>query len=124
MRAVQMGETGSTLSKFEITASHANNRATVFVRGQLDPRTAPHLDTCLRQLLAAGCGRIVIDLGAVNLLRASGFEVLFHVAKRSQRDGTEVILRAPSLSTRRLLQITGLITAFAVEPATTQLPAA
>ena len=118
-----MGETGSTLSKFEITVRHGINGATVVARGQLDRGTAPHLDACLRQLLATGCHRIVIDVSAVHLLRASGVEVLFHAAKRSQRDGTEVILRTPS-STRRLLEITGLITAFAVEPAPTRLPAA
>lgn len=82
--------------------------ATIALMGELDPATAPELEGAIQTVLAEGTTRLVLDLTGLTFLDSSGLRV-FVTARQSlgERDG-ELVLRAPSANTRRLLDITGL----------------
>jgi anti-sigma B factor antagonist len=82
---------------------------TISLVGDIDPATAPQLEACIDEALEdASVTRLVLDLAAVEFIDSSGLRVF--VAAREQlrtRDG-ELVLRSPSATTERLLDITGL----------------
>jgi stage II sporulation protein AA (anti-sigma F factor antagonist) len=83
---------------------------TVFVlRGELDPHTAPSLRGEIDRVLAAGRVHLVLDLSGLSFIDSSGLRVIISAHKdTADRDG-HLVLRSPSPTTRRLLDITGLL---------------
>lgn len=83
---------------------------TVFVlRGELDPHTAPQLRSELDRVLASGRCRLVLDLAGLSFIDSSGLRVVISAHKDSVERGGGLALRSPSPTTRRLLDITGLL---------------
>jgi anti-anti-sigma factor len=98
----------------------SDNGSLVSVRGDIDIATSP----TLRRLLAAvqACrhrdpadGRIVVDLSRVTLLDASGLSVLMEAARSADRNGHAFVLRRPSRSCVRALEITRLASVFRID---------
>jgi anti-sigma B factor antagonist len=91
---------------------------TISLVGDLDPATAPQLEACIEEALSdPDATRLVLDLAAVEFIDSSGLRVF--VAAREQlrlRDG-ELVLRSPSATTERLLDITGLTEIIEIEQA-------
>jgi anti-sigma B factor antagonist len=50
---------------------------------------------------------VVIDLNDVTFIDSSGLRSLLGASKRAAERGSEIVLRSPSASVRRLLEITG-----------------
>lgn len=83
---------------------------TVFtLRGELDPHTAPDLRTEIDAVLASGRARLVLDLAGLTFVDSSGLRVIISAHKDAAERGGRLVLRAPSQTTRRLLDITGLL---------------
>jgi anti-anti-sigma factor len=107
--------------KFHVTVVALDNSTTlVSVRGAVDIATSP----TLRRLLAAvqACrrrdpadGRVVVDLSRVTLLDASGLSVLMAAARSADRYGHTLVLRNPSRSCVRVLEITRLVSVFCID---------
>jgi len=93
----------------------------VSVCGDVDIATSP----TLRRLLAATACRkrevadahIVIELSRVTLLDASGISVLMETARTADRHGHTLVLRDPSRSCMRVLEITRLLSFFHIDAA-------
>ena len=83
---------------------------TVFVlRGELDPHTAPSLRTEIDRVFESGRANLVLDLSGLSFIDSSGLRVIISAHKdAAERDGY-LVLRSPSQTTRRLLDITGLL---------------
>ena len=83
---------------------------TVFVlRGELDPHTAPSLRTEIDRVFESGRVNLVLDLSGLSFIDSSGLRVIISAHKdAAERDGY-LVLRSPSQTTRRLLDITGLL---------------
>jgi len=60
--------------------------------------------------------RVVVDLHEVTFMDASGVGALVRARDAVRRAGGELVLRSPSALTQRLLELTGLTTAFDVDP--------
>jgi anti-sigma B factor antagonist len=76
--------------------------------GEIDPHTAPQLESELEQALAAESARLVLDLEQVRFIDSSGLRV-FITAHREMNDrGGKLLLRSPNDTAVRLLEITGL----------------
>jgi anti-anti-sigma factor len=109
--------------EFHVTVTALENSTTlVSVCGDVDIVASP----TLRRLLAAmetsrhrGAtdGRIVIDLSRVTLLDASGISVLMEAARTADRNGHALVLRNPSPSCMRVLEITRLVSVFRIDAA-------
>jgi anti-anti-sigma factor len=81
----------------------------VRLEGEIDAATAPAL---LRRLEAEPVVR-VLDMERVTFLDSSGLKVLT-IANRSRDSDGPLMLRAPSASVRRLLDIAGLADTFGI----------
>lgn len=60
-------------------------------------------------------GSIVIDLTDVTFIDSSGLRSLLSASRRAGERSGAVVLRSPSTSVRRLLEITGTTTQFRIE---------
>jgi anti-sigma B factor antagonist len=89
----------------------------VAVRGELDLATAPTLEEYLVGALRQGGRRVVLDLEDLEFMDAAGLRVIVAAARRLRTDRGELLLRAPSQMTRKLLEITRLDQRLTIEPA-------
>jgi anti-sigma B factor antagonist len=124
-----MSAQAGSASQFAVELSCADVSTAVIVRGEIDVATAPRLGTALAQAEARRRGdaltpSVVVDLSDVQFMDASGLGVLVGAARSARRHGDVVVLRAPSPTVMRLLEITRLLDAFRIETATLELAAA
>jgi anti-sigma B factor antagonist len=93
---------------FEVTAEIADGAATVTVRGEVDVYTAPQLRQRLYAVVADGVSNVVLDVAGMTFIDSTGLGVIVGTLKRLREGGGELVLRSPSRSTRKVLDITGL----------------
>lgn len=79
------------------------------LRGELDPHTAPELRDRLDQAFARGHHRIGLELSELTFMDSSGLRVILSAHKEAASRGGSLVLRSPSPTARRLLDITGLL---------------
>jgi len=101
----------------DITVDVAGAGARAWVVGVLDLYTAPRLREAMVEVLA---GRnepfvVTLDVSGLDFIDSSGLGVLIAVLKRLRHIGGNLVLRAPSRSMSRLLDLTGLDKVFTVE---------
>lgn len=104
---------------FALTVLHPSvDMCVVTVEGELDMLTAPLLDSCIRQHLAAVPAHLVLDLESVRFLDSKGLNCLLEARKLTQQT-FETQLHVTGLVTlvvARPLEITGLLTWFDTYP--------
>jgi anti-sigma B factor antagonist len=88
---------------FAVSVERHGWRTTVTVRGELDLATVPALEPVLIAH-ARRAGLVIMDLGAVSFIDASGLGLLLRIDAHARRDGIELQL-APSSSVLRLLEL-------------------
>ncbi|MGN6696046.1 MAG: STAS domain-containing protein [Aquihabitans sp.] len=77
--------------------------------GELDPGTAPILQSHLTDLAAdQGVSSVVVDLSQITFLDSSGIRALVTGGEALRTRSAELILRAPNANVRRVLEVTGL----------------
>lgn len=84
------------------------------VSGDLDAQTSSSLNEVITAQLGDGATEIVLDLSTLAFVDSSGLRSMV-LARGPQGDG-RVVLRSPSASVLRLLDITGLTEVFVIEP--------
>ena len=97
---------------FEVqTVDHGSQRHVV-VRGEIDIKTAPELETALIELAAH---QVVVDLSDVGFIDSTGLRVLAMARSRSDSDGGRLIVCTPEDSpVLRTMRLAGLATDFEV----------
>ena len=85
--------------------------------GDIDIRSAPLLQAALDAAVASSPTRIEIGLAGVRFIDARGVALLARTARRAGAATT--VLRAPSPTLLRMLEVTALLDTFVVEPAPT-----
>jgi anti-sigma B factor antagonist len=93
---------------FDVVSELSDGTATVSVRGEVDVYTAPQLRERLYAVVADGVGQVVLDLSAMTFIDSTGLGVIVGTLKRLREAGGDLVLRSPSRSTRKVLEITGL----------------
>lgn len=84
--------------------------------GELDPRTGPQLDGEVRAaVFTSEAKSLVLDLSGIGFMDSSGLRIVIdlHILMR-ERNG-RLVLRHPSATIRRLLEITNLTETFTIE---------
>ena len=93
---------------------HDDERVTVHLAGELDYASA-----ATGHLALAGAGaraqEIVLDLSRVVFVDASGIRFLLSAQRRARAAGRRLIVRSPSRSVRRMLDLTGARPLLAIE---------
>jgi len=93
---------------FAVTTEVDNRTCIVSVQGELDVYTAPLLRERLHEVLAQGASKVVLDLHGMTFIDSTGLGVVIGALKRLRESDGDLVLRAPSRSTRKVLDITGL----------------
>jgi anti-sigma B factor antagonist len=84
------------------------------LRGELDLSSAEIFADAARHVHAEGVPVIVLDASALEFIDSSGLRQLVVALKRQREIGGDVVLRAPTDRTRRLLEIVGLDNIFTI----------
>lgn len=105
-----VGDVPSELENPLIIEAQQDGDATVLVlRGELDPHTAPRLRDQIDRAFAVGRSDLVLDLAGLTFIDSSGLRVIIGAHKEANEGGGRLVLRSPSQTARRLLDITGLL---------------
>lgn len=86
----------------------------VQVVGEVDVYTAPRLKDKLLQVERDDVHQVVVDLSQVGFIDSVGLGVLIGALRRARAGGGTLVLAAPNTRIRRILDITGLSSAFIV----------
>jgi|SRR5579871_1275757 len=89
----------------DVTVEVSGDTATLAISGEVDIASAPGLRDQLQRLNARN---VVVDLSGVTFIDSTGLGVLVAALKRAREAGGQLTLRAPTRSTRKVLDITGL----------------
>lgn len=87
----------------------------VRVLGDLDVNSINRFDRLIEDLLARQPLRIVVDVRDVGFVDSCGLRSLI-AARARMRERDAFVLRAPRAPMRRLLELTGLVDEFCIEP--------
>lgn len=82
--------------------------------GELDPHTAPLLQREFDRVVDLGATRVVFDLRDLRFIDSSGLRVVISAHRRLTTSGGSFALASPNDTTRRLLEITGLLDHFEI----------
>ena len=92
---------------FAVDVSYAGAEVVLALRGELDLWTKPQFVAALA-LAQAREVRVVLDLTELSFIDAGNIGVIHQALKLASMRGTQLVLRAPSKSVLRILELTGL----------------
>jgi anti-sigma B factor antagonist len=98
-----------TEQPLRIVAHRDGDTATFTLAGELDPHTAPTLADELDEAIAGGATTVVLQLEELSFIDSSGLRVVISAHRQLDEKGGRLVLRSPSDTVRRLLEITGLL---------------
>jgi anti-sigma B factor antagonist len=75
--------------------------------GEIDAHTAPELAARLDPL-PGNSTDLVVDVAGIEFIDSSGLRVLIEAHQRANAAGRRLVIRRPSVSVRRLFEISGL----------------
>ena len=103
-----------TVTTRDTTLANGQRAVVVQVVGEVDVYTAPRLKDRLLQVERDGVHHVVVDLTQVGFIDSVGLGVLIGALRRARAGGGTLVLAGPNARIRRILDITGLSSAFAV----------
>ena len=86
------------------------------VRGEVDAATAPTLDGRLEAAIRESVGSFVLDLSGVDFLDSTGLRVLLRARGLLGREDRALAVICPFGPVRRVFELSGLSTVFALYP--------
>ncbi len=100
---------------FQVSVSHESDAVVVGVRGELDTYTAPELRARLHEVIdVEGTRALQLELSEMTFVDSSGLAVFVDALKRVRQHGGTLTLHAPSRSTTKVLEISGLNKIFTI----------
>lgn len=108
-------------ARFACDVETIDGGALLVLSGELDLSSAPMLRTCLRTLTDAGAQCLVIDVGGLRFVDASGIRAIAAEARRVRSRNGTVIVRSPRPWTRRLFDVLGATQLVTLEDAPADL---
>lgn len=100
---------------FALVLTSEGEDAVLRVQGEIDCHTAPDVVAFLDNAIEQGHRRVVLHLGDVDFLGAAGLGIIAAGAGRLHATGRDLLIRAPSPSAYRLLELMGLVAVVNVE---------
>jgi anti-sigma B factor antagonist len=82
---------------------------TLVLRGELDARSAPALETAVARHFAAGPGAIALDLGELDFIDSSGLWTILAAMRWCERQGRGFSLLPGPEPVQQVFEVTGLI---------------
>jgi anti-anti-sigma factor len=109
----RMAETAEPVLVIEVLRD--GNAATVRIEGEVEFATAPRLRSTLLELAQHGASPVIVDLAGVSFLDSAGISLLVQAKKRFSATGSDLVLRTPTASVFRVLEISGVTGLFQIE---------
>jgi anti-sigma B factor antagonist len=106
------------LPEFELVFEESPNPgryAVVRARGEIDLSNADELEATIVQGWEETHAPVVVDLSQVEFMGSNGLSALIVALNRLCDEGSELRLRRPSATVRRILEVTGLDGTFKTE---------
>lgn len=91
-----------------VSVEEREDCAFVAVTGEIDSATSPRLAAAIDRAMAVNTRRIEIDASGVTFIDSAGLRVLVAAQRAAEDEGRRVVIVSPSVTTERLLAITGL----------------
>jgi anti-anti-sigma factor len=92
----------------EVEVSTQGDEVVLVLRGELDPHTAPALRDEIEGAVSPSTEVLVLDVAGLRFIDSSGLRVIIGTHKDMAARDARLVLRSPTETTRRLLDITGL----------------
>ena len=102
-----MASADRSLSDFSIGASFVDGQVVLALRGEVDALTAPEFGAFFETMIDRGHRTVMLDLGGLRFMDASGLSVIAHGADRLEVLGGTLAIRTPAALIRQMLEITG-----------------
>ncbi len=99
---------------FAIHADRVGDQYVIVAAGELDHVNVEAVEAVVAQ--AAGTRDVVFELGEVTFVDSAGLRTLIQALRAVQPVQGRVVLRSPSPTLRRLLELTGLAEHFDIQP--------
>jgi anti-sigma B factor antagonist len=100
---------------FAVLTVSVDGEVVVAVRGEIDMATAPQLWQCLQEAIPEVTDRLVVDLAETTFMDSTALNVLVRACKRLRHSEGELVVRAPSKTTRKVLAVSGLDVIMTIE---------
>jgi anti-sigma B factor antagonist len=99
-----------TSQPFSLSVDTADGDATVHVIGEIDMDSSPVLKSRLLELARAGVEKVTVDMTETAFIDSTGLHALVVALKELRVHGGDLVVRSPSKSAARVLQLTGFDT--------------
>jgi anti-sigma B factor antagonist len=99
---------------FRVSTDEGDDGTVLRVVGEVDVYTSPALRDELYRLIDTGAPRVTLDLSGMEFIDSSGLGVFVGALKRVRERSSELELRGVQPSTRKVLEITGLVQVFTI----------
>ena len=93
---------------FEVSVDDANGTTVVRVAGEVDMETAPRLERSLLQLVQSRTPLVTVDLAEIDFIDSTGLHAIVVAVQQLRANGSDLVLRSPTPSTARVLELSGL----------------
>src|ERR671914_717258 len=100
----------------ELTIHDNHGVTVVMVSGEMDAENSTQLGEELDHLLSEGSGKLVIDLGKVDLMNSSGLATLVRCYKLARSNCRDISLAALQPPVRQVFQLSRLDRVFDLQP--------
>lgn len=104
------------MSRLELDAAALGAAAGLAVRGEVDMATAPELAERLDTAIRESAGPFVLDLSGVDFLDSTGLGILLRGRGLLGREDRSLAVICPYGRVRRVFELSGLSTVFALYP--------
>jgi anti-sigma B factor antagonist len=104
------------VNELELDDAALGAAAGLAVRGQVDPATAPALTERLDAAIRESIGAFALDLSGVDFLDSTGLRVLLRARGILGREDRALVVICPHGPVRRVFELSGLSTVFALYP--------
>jgi len=103
---------------FSVAGSSLDGVVTLRVSGDLDLATAPELQKAGDGALAeSSCRTLRLHIGEVGFIDSTGLAVLIGLRNNALSGAKRMVVDSPSAAVSRLLELSGLVTVFEIQPA-------
>lgn len=103
------------MAEFTSTEVLDDGSCTITVSGEIDIATVSEFVAAAEACLESGSKSIEIDLAAVDFIDSSGLGALVRIRNQANERGAEVTLANVPAAVNRVLEVTGLVDAFAAD---------
>ncbi len=115
VRAMPMVDGSPTQPLLALEKRCCPSESVVHLQGDVDLYNAGELRSCIEDLASSGQVRVVLDLEGLEFIDSSGLGAMVGGMRRLRQAGGELVLRHPRGHAAKILEISGLSRALAVE---------